>query len=125
MISKEEMYEFASQIAGITDADLEAYRCGGKTKKKAEGGNIFDKVKRAVTPINKQINSEVQKIKPRKSIDSFPGTSDEATKRQQEKLREEEYKHPERFNKDGSRKYNKSQDKPTNEDVKPTRLRRK
>ena len=125
MISKEEMYEFASQIAGITDADLEVYRCGGKTKKKAEGGNIFDKVKRAVTPINKQINSEVQKRKPRKSIDSFPGTSDEATKRQQEKLREEEYKHPERFNKDGSRKYNKSQDKPTNEDVKPTRLRRK
>ena len=89
MISKEEMYEFASQIAGITDADLEAYKCGGKTKKKAGGGNIFDKVKRAVTPINKQINSEVQKRKPRKSIDSFPGTSDEATKRQQEKLREE------------------------------------
>lgn len=125
MISKEEMYEFASQIAGITDADLEAYKCGGKTKKKAGGGNIFDKVKRAVTPINKQINSEVQKRKPRKSIDSFPGTSDEATKRQQEKLREEIYKHPERFNEDGSRKYNKSQDKPTNEDVKPTRLRRK
>lgn len=125
MISKEEMYEFASQIAGITDADLEAYKCGGKTKKKAEGGNIFDKVKGAVTPIKKQINSEVQKRKPKKLMDSFPGTSDEATKRQQEQLKEEKYKHPERFNEDGSRKYNKSQDKPTNENIKPTRLRRK
>lgn len=125
MISKEEMYEFASQIAGITDADLEAYKCGGKAKKKAEGGNIFDKVKRAVTPVNKQINSEVQKRKPKKLMDSFPGTSDEATKRQQEQLREERQGHPERFNEDGSRKYNKSQDKPTNENTKPTRLRRK
>jgi len=34
MISKEEMYEFASQIAGITESDLEAYKCGGKTRKK-------------------------------------------------------------------------------------------
>lgn len=34
MISKEEMYEFASQIAGITDSDLEAYRGGGKTTKR-------------------------------------------------------------------------------------------
>lgn len=38
MISKEEMYDFASQIAGITDADLQQYKCGGKTKKKACGG---------------------------------------------------------------------------------------
>lgn len=43
MISKEEMYEFASQIAGITDSDLEAYRCGGKTKKKKDGGNVTQK----------------------------------------------------------------------------------
>jgi hypothetical protein len=34
MISKEEMYDFASQIAGITESDLEAYKCGGKTRKK-------------------------------------------------------------------------------------------
>lgn len=33
MISKEEMYDFASQIAGITESDLEAYKCGGKTRK--------------------------------------------------------------------------------------------
>ena len=45
MISKEEMYEFASQIAGITDADLEAYKCGGKTKKKAIGGKVNNKNK--------------------------------------------------------------------------------
>lgn len=125
MISKEEMYEFASQIAGITDADLEAYKCGGKTKKKAEGGNIFDKVKRVATPIKKQINSEVQKRKPKKLMDSFPGTSDEATKRQQDQLREEKYKHPERFNEDGSRKYNKNNDLPTNEDVKQDWMKKK
>ena len=34
MISKEEMYDFASQIAGITDSDLQQYKCGGKTKMK-------------------------------------------------------------------------------------------
>lgn len=33
MISNEEMYEFASQIAGITDNDLQQYKCGGKAKK--------------------------------------------------------------------------------------------
>ena len=43
MISKEEMYDFASQIAGITDADLEAYKCGGKTKKKQSGGKVNNK----------------------------------------------------------------------------------
>ena len=51
MISKEEMYEFASQIAGITDADLEAYRCGGKTKKKEAGGKVNNKNK--VTQVGK------------------------------------------------------------------------
>lgn len=51
MISKEEMYEFASQIAGITDADLEAYRCGGKTKKKESGGKVNNKNK--VTQVGK------------------------------------------------------------------------
>ena len=40
MISKEEMYDFASQIAGITESDLEAYKCGGKTRKKQFGGNM-------------------------------------------------------------------------------------
>lgn len=38
MISKEEMYDFASQIAGITDADLQQYKCGGKTKMKKDCG---------------------------------------------------------------------------------------
>lgn len=38
MITKEEMYEFASNIAGITDADLAMYKCGGKTKKMQNGG---------------------------------------------------------------------------------------
>lgn len=121
MISKEEMYEFASQIAGITDADLEAYKCGGKTKKKAEGGNILNKIKGAVA----SVNSEVQKRKSKKSTDSFSGASDASVERQQDRLREERYRHPERFNENGSRKYNKSQDKPTNEDIKPSRLRRK
>lgn len=40
MISKQEMYEFASQIAGITESDLEVYKCGGKTRKKQFGGNM-------------------------------------------------------------------------------------
>ena len=43
MISKEEMYDFASQIAGISDSDLQQYKCGGKTKKKACGGNMKPK----------------------------------------------------------------------------------
>lgn len=38
MISNEEMYEFASQIAGITDSDLQQYKCGGKTKMKKDCG---------------------------------------------------------------------------------------
>lgn len=38
MISNEEMYEFASQIAGITDSDLQQYKCGGKTKMKKNCG---------------------------------------------------------------------------------------
>ena len=61
MISKEEMYEFASQIAGITDSDLEAYRCGGKTKmkKKSGGGNIFDD--KTFTPVKNQINKNSRK----------------------------------------------------------------
>lgn len=67
MISKEEMYEFASQIAGITDADLEAYKCGGKAKKpkkmqhgqsikSAGDGTLFEKVKNA----GKQVANEVK-----------------------------------------------------------------
>lgn len=43
MISKEEMYDFASQIAGITESDLEVYKCGGKahkTKKHEKGTKI-------------------------------------------------------------------------------------
>lgn len=62
MISKEEMYEFASQIAGITDSDLEAYRCGGKAKmkKKSGGGNILDDVKNVFTPVRKQIDKKLK-----------------------------------------------------------------
>ena len=40
MISNEEMYEFASQIAGISDSDLQQYKCGGKTKKMQKGKKV-------------------------------------------------------------------------------------
>lgn len=107
MISKEEMYEFASQIAGITDADLEAYKCGGKAKKKAEGGWL-----------TKKVNSSMQRVKERVKME-------EDTKKQQEKLRKEKELHPERFNENGSRKYNKNDDLPTNEDVKQDWMKKK
>ena len=45
MITNEEMYNFASQIAGIKDSDLEIYKCGGKakkTKKMEKGGKGND-----------------------------------------------------------------------------------
>ena len=47
MITNEEMYNFASQIAGIKDSDLEIYKCGGKAKKKMEDGGKSPKKKLA------------------------------------------------------------------------------
>lgn len=98
MISNEEMYDFASQIAGITDADLQQYKCGGKTKKKEEGGWFK-------TPNLKQKKQDLEiRIQHKQAVDSL-------TKEQKE--------HPERFDKNGNRKYNKADDKKTNEDWKP------
>ena len=103
MISKEEMYDFASQIAGITDADLQQYKCGGKTKKmkkdcggaKLQAGNKFKQVQQ-----NAKLKQEREQ--------------------QIRKLQEEKKNHPERFDSRGNRKYTKEQDTPTNENQRPT-----
>ena len=132
MISKEEMYEFASQIAGITDADLEAYRCGGKTKTKkmSEGDNIFKKIKKGVTeaftPIQTQIDKEIEKRKRNGiiNIETYPGMTKDVQEKA-DQLRRERQQHPERFNENGSRKYNKNNDLPTNEDVKQDWMKKK
>lgn len=100
MISNEEMYEFASQIAGITDDDLKQYKCGGRMKKDCKGakmqaGNKFKQVQQ-----NAKLKQEQEQwVK---------------------KLQEEKKNHPERFDSRGNRKYTKEQDTPTNEDQKPT-----
>lgn len=128
MISKEEMYEFASQIAGITDADLEAYRCGGKTKTKkmSEGNNIFKKIKKGVTEAVTPVKTQVEKIKKNKTIniETYPGTTKDVQGKANQ-LRQERLQHPERFNENGSRKYNKNDDLPTNEDKKQDWMRKK
>lgn len=101
MISNEEMYEFASQIAGITDADLQQYKCGGKTKKdqrgaKMQAGNKFKQVQE-----NAKLKREHEE--------------------QVKKLQEEKKNHPERFDSNGNRKYTKEQDTPTNENWNPNK----
>lgn len=53
MISNEEMYEFASQIAGITDEDLKQYKCGGRMKKDCGGAKIKLQDGKKVTQIGK------------------------------------------------------------------------
>lgn len=103
MISNEEMYEFASQIAGIKDTDLQIYKTGGKTKKDCGGAKLKlqdgNKFKQA---------QENAKLKQQRE-------------EQIKKLQDEKKKHPERFDSKGNRKYTKEQDTPTNEDWNPNK----
>ena len=99
MISKEEMYDFASQIAGITDADLQQYKCGGKTKKNEDGAKM----------------SPAEKFRLAKQR----GQALDQQRKAEQELRKEKQEHPERFDSRGNRIYTKSQDTPTNEDQKP------
>lgn len=102
MISNEEMYEFASQIAGITDSDLQQYKCGGKAKMKKDCGG-----------------AKLQQGNKFKQFQQDYRLKQEQEK-QAKKLQEEKKNHPERFDSRGNRKYTKEQDTPTNENQRPT-----
>ena len=106
MISNEEMYEFASQIAGITDNDLQQYKCGGKTKKSVKKMEEGKKIGELGVKNLKNLKN--------KSFDTY---------RQQKELEKEKQEHTERFNKDGSRKYNTEE--PTNEDWNPNEIKKR
>lgn len=75
MISKEEMYDFASQIAGISDSDLQQYKCGGKTKKEACGG----KTKKMEKGDKADANDNAA-VKPGEKVDPYLKKSLEAQK---------------------------------------------
>ena len=114
MISNEEMYEFASQIAGITDSDLQQYKCGGKTKKKACGGKTEknacgSKMKKSQSgSVLKNIKNKYEDMKMKAK-----------TIQQQDSLRREKQNNPQNFNKNGSRKYDPKKDNKTNENWRP------
>lgn len=116
MISNEEMYEFASQIAGITDEDLKQYKCGGRMKK--DDGGVLSKAQKLFS----------QKMNEAKTLYSKLD-SDIKVAEAKKKLEEERKKHPEYFDNNGNIKYTKETakkyDRPTNEDQRPDQNVRK
>lgn len=110
MISNEEMYEFASQIAGISDSDLQQYKCGGKAKKvkKAEEGNIASRLKKGYEKTMDRMSTLKSKV-----------DSDITAAESIKKLKEDKKRNTSKYDSRGNLKYNKADDKKTNEDWKP------
>ena len=110
MISNEEMYEFTSQIAGISDSDLQQYKCGGKAKKvkKAEEGNIASRLKKGYEKTMDKMSTLKSKV-----------DSDVTSAESIAKLKEDKKRNPNKYDSRGNLKYNKKDDKSNNENWKP------